>query len=717
MATIKQTGSFNLNTDTPQIQTVTPKTSSTASNLQALTGVGDSLFRSHIAHSALNESEKVNEQLNSDLAAIDEGQDLGNELVRRMGEVAEADPRLRDLSRSLGAMKTAESQRKGAVLLHRLRGEAAMKSVAARAPGLRPEIARLVSTNLGFDPTGATINAILKGALADSSGASQREDWYDKQIATNLLSKGITPMMREDGHLDTAHNVAKLGEVQQLEARMSTLTASIESGEILEENQIAEYGQVYQQLMGNQLNGINSTILNILPTLSSQGDYATFKQQIIPQLATLETQLQQRIDTDFSSLNISGKSRAEMDRIRQQVKDSATSGLKAILESGNMTDFQVRAELFTSLQQDVGMNWTQANQTLALIADKMPGAIQSLYTAINVKDLDMRGQLVDMLKQGLTVDEKGVRALNLTNLVDVMVDREAFSNLNKKEKEAVARDSLRVVKDFTANFETRYHNPRDVDAVANAMASTLQLSSQFVASDWDEIARVTNDGLPRLIEVLEKGDTDAQMKANILADSGIEALQRYVSTSIMGSFIEQRNRNMGRDNASAIQYNMGTGQLLITREAPPTIWGGIKSLAGGSSATRDTTRLVDELNKTVNTLHSLSKYDPQLEGMTKPQIMFSLIGRDMVNAGFTPVGKAPEMPKATTETTAETTAVSLDELTQRLSRRVEDLKMSLQGSEGAEELRGLSSMLEDIVKEQNRLRAERVGINSLLEAL
>ena len=689
MANIVQTGTTELRTTLPQLQVAQPKADTTASNIGALGEAAATGYKAFLVNKAQDKASEVVSQLNTDLENAKQAGNLEDMLNANLIELdaeAKNNPALQEYVSTLKTLDTASKQKKLAPLMLRLRAEKAMKEVVNMAPGLRPEIASITRTTLGFDPSGATMDAILSGLDEDAKAADKQRTWYADHLGEKLLGYGLVPPMSSNGVVDIPRAEIMFAKYNNIENEKKALEESLKRGDIKEADNISNMSGLIQREVSLRYDFLFDSASNIFSTVKDSGQYEQAS-KLIPQLSNIQRQLESSIRNSFNTVNVSGKNRDLLNQEIERVVASSTSGIKAILESKDKSEFETRSQVFEYMKNEMKMDWFNANQALGIMMETSPGLIPQIYSQVMAGEngMETNRRIQAMIRKGISdADPATIKRMDFSNMLDVMQDSKAFDGINDDEKLAVFKHSYGMLqgtlKDYSAGKEL---DDLSLTALARSYSVVAQLADEGISTDTKALALISSHPqFSKIVEKLNDMGGDNAIRAEIMADSGIKSMTKYL-------------RELGPDLLKSIQadgytFDVETGKLVGDASG---VVGHYKTIHKAQVAAA-----VKAYNSAIDGVYKLASHDPSISSLSREEIAEYFSMMPLKNAGVTIVGKPRGVTVRTVKQQEQDKLASFEEQITNLSRQLEDAKLQLQQSRT---IQNLPKKTEELVQVTN----------------
>lgn len=629
--TITTQGQNKIETSLANTQVVQNPLSSTANNLQLAGNLALEGYRGYVLNDANRRSQEIVQQLDGTLQDIDDAQSLsdlsavGASLSAQISDLASSDPRLANYAASMGSLNTAIQQRKGAKRLYELKAEAALRETVAKAPGLRSEITQIAARNLGFDPTSATINAILRG-IDQEQVQGVEKNWYHEHMAKQLVSAGVavTPEMALGG--DTQALTTLYNQINTAQGNIDQINNQLASGETTVQNSISDIQTNLSSVINAQTTPLLNSVINNAMALSTEDEFLQFQTNLKTGAAGARQSIENNVRGFYSTIKTNSP---EERRLLEEAATVTIANVNAmfdgILNQDNITSFQNRAKSLQFLRDSLGVDMITGNKFLAQLEQVSPGITSNLGVQVLAQNPmayeSLRGEISKSFDSLSSTDPK---RRTLENSLKVLENYRAFSNVSEEDREAVIKNMPSFLDGYLQVYKSdpKLLSPQDYKAAGNAAATMMQLSSQFAGSDWDRVAKMgATPGFQHLIEQLQKGDDDSKQMASIVSASYNEAVLNTIKRTIPDGI---KDMNLVLDLSKGEVVNKSTpggkaGYSLDGRTDPVRIaklaWHGdphsFDKLAREKTA---------ELNNYIQTVYDNRHLDPTIAELDKGQI-------------------------------------------------------------------------------------------------
>lgn len=711
MATFTQTGPADLNTAVPQVRTVEPKVSTTANMISTIGAAGIELYKEDVRQDAKSSSEAVIGQLNQDLGDIDKGVDLTDRISAQLSEFAENNPHIQDLKKTLGGLKTAEQQRKGAKLLYTLRAESELKRVLARAPGLRKEVTSIAANTLGVDPTAATISAILRGLEPKDTSKDKdylHEEWkrVDQQ-AQQLGMQSATFIPGQTGWQDVIRRREQVNQVESAFAQRTEIATRIQNGEQVTPELISEFGAQVAIGITAQSDELIPAISNLIRSTETDEQYSEFLPTIMGQLDAYQASFTQALNATYAPVMADSKNLDMWTKQKQENERLVTNTIDQLRTmASDRTLLQNRLKGVQILTDQYKMDFLTSNKLLARLEVSAPGLSRDLFTSFNVKNLDERGAITDAIRdavRGMPADE--VKKMDLSSMVDVVTGDRNLDDLDADQRERLSKKSLNTVREFDKNYKGTpdLYTSGDLEGAAKAYATVLAMQGKYNTDDWAEVANLTSS--PAFAAVVKNlQDNGDKFTAEILADSAVKAAGKAANGSINDIFKRYLHDAIGPDwmgNKASVVFDADSGKFILNKYRVPT-HGPLRNFARTYNSNLGLG--VNKLNLMVSNLmdNGLTQHDPSLAGLDRSQLAYVLSQRLMQDNGIQMVGELKPIPKQQTPQTRE---IKFEDVARQTIDTFEKTiqRMQTQGLATEEN----QAVLEDLRKQLEELRGLR----------
>lgn len=662
MATFTQTGPADLNTEVPQVRTVEPKVSNTANMISTIGAAGIELYKEDVRRDMKKSSEGAIGQLNQDLQDIDDSVDLSDQISSQLSEFAENNPHIQDLKKTLGGLKTAEQQRKGAKLLYTLRAESELKRVLARAPGLRKEVTSIAANTLGVDPTAATISAILRG-LEPKDTSKDKDYLYEewKRLDQQLQELGMQSGTYIPGQTSWQDIIQKREQANLVEssiAKRNELTTRIQNGERATPEMISEFGSQVGIAITAQSDELIPAISNVLRTTENDEQYLEFLPTIMGQLDAYQASFTQALNATYAPVMVDAKNLDMWTKQKQENERLVTNTIDQLRTmASDRTLLQNRLKGVQILTDQYKMDFLTSNNLLARLEVTLPGLSRDLFTSFNIQNLEDRNRIHDAIRDTVRMmPAEEVKKLDLSAMVDVVTGDRNLDDLDADQRERLSKKSLNTVREFDKNYKGTpdMYTSGDLEGAAKAYATVLSMQGKYNTNDWAEVANLTSS--PAFAAVVKNlQDNGDQFTAEILADSAVKATGKAANGSINDTFKRYLHNNVGPEwagNKASVVFDADSGKFILNQYRVPS-HGPLRSSA--VEANSNLKLGVDKLNLMVSNLmdNGLTQHDPSLAGLDRSQLAYVLSQRLMQDNGIQMVGELKPIPKQQTQQTRE----------------------------------------------------------------
>lgn len=718
-----------LNTTVPNIDIVEPAKSAAPANFSALSGLAGGLYKLKVTNDAHQESEQVVRELDADLSSIDAGEDIAKRLSSEMSELASVNPDLAQLKTELDKMKTGGQQRQMAKLLYTIKAEAALKRTLAKAPGLRPEIVNTMSQTLGFDPSAATVKAILRGIDIEGDEISrlkgaQPEQYEYKQSVEILQGKGLTWVAPENTGGDfgeaTRLNKEAYRRFSNLDSNLTAIKTKLSNGDLKEGEAISGLIQTSGGLFNEYVGPINSAILAALPRVTNDQEFETLRNQVIPQVDTLMAQLDVTQNYISRDLTLSPEGRKTYNDFLQQQKAAIKEGLTVLLESGNSTRFQQNATILKALGDNYGLSFAQQHKALYTLNNLSPTLVPAFYNAIMLsspKDLNsLKGMVTDMFND-VVANKMGPK--DIGNLFQLMQEPSKYDNMSKQEKANALANTLKLLGNAT-NVSVENMSIQEVRHIGSLYGTVMQLGNEMPSSYWTKAAEIsTSPIMEKSIAKLAAGDKDDKLMAGTLARTANSSASRYIQKDLLG-----RMAANGFISPDKFTYDMSTGKLSFTGKVPefkaspsgllglsPFAVGNAPEVSLANAQSPLALKTVNDFETMINTIETYKAYDPSIADLSREQIAYIVAAEAFGKAGIKMTGTPPAFKQ---ESQAEASKINLNDLLTNIGREFESTKFKLKDIEKNEKLVNSKRELKSLKEQREALRKQQEELEDLI---
>lgn len=713
MAELITKGVQEISTSAPQLQTVENAPSGTASAIEALGTLGTKLYELDVLRDADESSRGVIDQLDADIDAAAATDARVEKINKELASLSEGDPRIQEFEEELKVLGTGRQQRREARKMYDLRAEDALRKTLARAPGLRREVTAIAARNLGFDPSHATITALLgnldeEWKLSQMKTGEKEDDWLWKERIKGIASRNISYTSTGDKNLDIANIDAINSQYDSYVAEIDFTTTQLADNLISEKDALSSYYSSMSKMVGLQIKPLVSSVGDLLTQATTGEDLTLLKGSLMPQLNLLKSEMIANLDAQFSNLTLSADSQVEAAALKDRIVREATAGFDAILSAETFSEAESRAKTLATMTDNLKLDVVTANKVLTAFTSAFPGAIGVVMESVLMQEPQTRDRLKNLVSDSLVnLSDSQVKAKNLGNLLSVMTDQAAFSSLDEAEKIMVANQSMSIMKGFVEEYKDKPMNmhPTDLRSVANAFASGLQLSNQFVTSDWERVSHYARTPVfTHMIDALYKEGGDSRMMGEALADAALEAHTNKINDAVLGAV--ESVSGSGRSHV-ALDFDAATGEMSFEVEFPN--WRKIhRSDHKRDRAAEIATRT---FNETVQSVYDLRAHDPHLKDMTKAEIAFYISPKLLGSSYVTVHGTPPQL--TTPANVAADKALSFEELVSRHKKALSETSIGLQtGGLDFESDEDFAARLEALSVQRRELTARRAEATS-----
>lgn len=696
MPGLVQNNDIDIQTTLPSVEPVgTNQTSISPQVIQSLGNLGTSLYRQYAVGAAQSEAQEVLQQFDSDLQVAEQQGTTDAFMQSQLQTITKESPEYQGVVNQLNKLSAAERQGTAPKLLLQLRAEAALKRSLNRAPGLRNEIRQAARDTLGFDPSGALINALLNSKDSDASQAAKDLNWAARQDFQFLQSnpEAGPAVFKPDGGLDFSANRQKVIKYQGIQASQNTIKEASERAAITEVNKITEFEQTVTEGLSLQFSALTDGVANVLSSVRTIDQLRAARPELEQNLQLLRQSANSYIDRQFNSLRTTGEATEALQAARERVRENALGGIQGLLDAEDFTIVEQNVALLQTLQNDLKMNFVDANQTLAYVQQNMPGFIQSVYPTILARDIGTQDRIRDLVQAGLQADPDFLRQVNMRNHLDSLADVRAFEGMSSAERRSVAASNYVILEQAVQNIDRATSSPTSINTLGNAYATVAQLIDPSNTEDTRRSVDLMSD--PRFVTLVDKmvQSENGEVTQEVVADSAVASLIGYVRNAGLPDI------SSGEVNTSNMRYNYDTGKLEITgqdqtvargvqtdptRPATPRVTRGIPR------ASRET---ANRVNRAIDAVYNMRQYDPSISNMSRAEIAQTIVGGRL---GDIPTVGTPVAIQAPQAEQQQQQRVDLNTTIREVRDGLVNLSQQLQGSEAAASIEELRQQLESL---------------------
>lgn len=646
--TIITKGQDRIETSLPDVQTVQHPVSTTATNLQIAGNLATEGYKGYVLNDANRRSQEIVQQLDGTLQDIEDAQSLetsnaiGASITNQINELADKDPRLATYAASMGAMNNAIQQRKGAKRLYELKAEAALRETVSKAPGLRAEITQIAARNLGFDPTSATINAILRGIDQEkTTDTSVADNWYHKDMVGKLVAAGVAvpPEVALGG--DTQSLVTLFNQVNTAQGNIDQIKNTIETGSSTVSNSISDLQTNFTAVISGQMTPLMNSLTNSALSLQTEEDFLQFQSELTTGSAAARQSITNNVRNFYGTIKTnSPEERRLLEDAANVTVANINSMFDGVLNQNNLTNFQNRAKSLQFLRDSLGVDMLTSNRFLSELEAVSPGITSNLGVQVLAGNPAAYQALRNQISASFDSLSAGdPRRRVLESRLKVLENYRAFSDVSEDDRENVVKGMPHFLDGYMKIFDSdpTLLTPNDYKSAGNAAAAMMQLSSQYAGSDWDLIAKMgAKPGFQHLISELEKGDEDSKTIAGIVSSSYNEAVLNTVRRTIPDG---AKGMNIVIDLESGTVSNKTEGRAPATRRGPAANLGTTNYSATMAHNVENRAQgKVDELNNYITTVYNNRHLDPTIKDLDKGQIAHLVASSLRGTAGFNFIG-------------------------------------------------------------------------------
>lgn len=691
-------------------QIVDPVASTTASTLGILGNTAIEGYKEYVFYDADKRSQEAVAAFNKDLGDIQNNQLDIESMNRSLQKAADINPDVQKLVSDLGNLTTAIQQRKGAALLYRLRAEDALKQTLAKAPGLRSEVTRIAANNLGFDPTAGTVSMLLRGIESEREkevdNADLKQRWT--YLAGELNKLGVQGIQYpSDGNFGGAIPKLenKIDLMHKAQGDVDNIQNKIKEGEINEKVGI-------QQLIASTNTYINEMMtprlqaaITLLQSAGTEEEIKIADEKLRVGIEGVRLQAEAFLSRQYSSLSLTPEGAAELRNAHQQTIAGLTSGIQSILDSKDLTTTQQQVRTLSMLTEKFGLDVFQSTKALEALKKAFPGTGEMLL-GIMMSNKEAESQVRRVVAGSLqNLSDAQLMSSDLGNFLDVVKDPRSFDNLSSEGRRKVAVDSINGVKEINSKFRNKPEALSDEDIINHATmyATAMQLSNEFVTSDWESIAIINQSPLfLHMVDRLWKMGGDNRVKAAVLYDTNIRSQSNYlnnISADVIKDATAEKSMFNLKPNNIVFDYSTGEAKAYA---------------AGTTNPARNNSPagiLARKFNDAVESIYATREHDASLAKLTKPQIAV-LYGQKLINnPNVQRVGTRPTMPQSE----AEREEIKFEDLVKELDGQLKSVSATLGSGKISPEMEKLLGTLGQVVNRSKQLR-EGLGVaNNVLE--
>ena len=607
--------------------------------VETLANAGSSFYRGYAIGAAEDDAQEVLQQFDADLQAAEDAGTVDAFVDSQLTTIANESPEYQGVVNELRRISQANDQGTAPRLLLQLRAEAALKRSINRAPGLRSEITRAARDTLGFDPSGALINALLNSKNSDSSQRAADIQWaarQDFQYLQNNPEAGPA-VFDANGNLDFQANREKVQRYQAVEATQNTIREASEQKSITELDTIVQFEQSVTEGLSLQFSNLTAGVRNILGSVRSSDQLRAAR----PQLRSLLTQLQQSadayVDRQYNGLRTSGPAAEEAQASRQRTKQNALGGIQRLLEEDDFTVVEQNVAMLEFLQKELKMNFVDSNSTLSYMQTNMPGWIQSVYPTLLTRDLGTEQRVRDLVASAVNFDPNFLRQTNMRNQLATLTDVRAFEGLSESERRAVATANYGILEEAVRDVQSATASPDAVNVIGNAYATVAQLIDPSNTEDSRRAINLLAD--PRFVTLADSmvNSQNGEITSEVVADSAIATMSNYVRNAGIPDIA-------GTDISELASYDYSTGMFTLpdrgTAEVTTGSMTGIPRVTGIVITRRDR-ETVRTLNRAIDGIYNLRRHDPSIASLSRSEVAQYIVGGRL--QGINTVGSPAEL--------------------------------------------------------------------------
>lgn len=656
MATFTTTPTTGFSTALPNIQVANDGGNNTVGNTAAL--LGDAAikgYKTYVKYDASNKMDKVLQQFNQDLQAVEEAGNAEEWLNNNFDMLAEQNPEITSMKGTLGNFKTASQQRAGVALLFQLRAESELKKTIRKAPGLRSEIAAAARDTLGFDPSGALVNTLLRGIAADQQETTGKSDLQrtSELVADQLVRDfGIAPAMNQDGTYDYQKNVTRLSTAQASKDAAEQDEKLFKAGQITERDRVDRGMARVSSQYDNYMSDVISSVSQSLPNISNPEEMRVFKEEVIPALNLLKRNVSSQMSRDLDALPVSADGRDYLVSKKDGFMNRTFGVLDEFVAGEEYTQLVQSLEAQDIMMKRYQMNFDQSNLVLTTLKRSMPGLVNIVLESALASESGAIGNFENQMMEALNISSvEDLKKMELQSFTNIIADDDGFNNLSRDQKIASAKTNFKSLSKILKDYDTLDIVRGDYNGIARSLAAaygTEEFQDRETKNNFIDL--ISSNNMVGIISDISEFAEDGKAKASVLADRTSDYLYTQVSRNVIPDVMDQI-RHPYQANIKYI-FDNNTGTL-------SAIQGETKKAAtyfDKTLAPKESVDLVNRFNNSVETLYSLREYSPTLANLSRGELAQVLFSGSLRNAGVTfrgepmkveqqqqPVEQAPEL--------------------------------------------------------------------------
>lgn len=540
--------------------------------------------------------EEVREGMQENLDKFNQDMETDADTNSRLDLIAKNDPQLKRLTQQMKKLAAAGDQGVASSMLQ-FRAEASLKEAIARAPGLRNELRGVAMQTLGFDPTGATIKALMAKPTATADpNKGLRAKWQDYMLKNNLPVADKTGNPLDDAQLNQQYLIHS-----SYNSRIDRLEET--TSDTLQGNLDAINGKFASQAWN-----INQGFVNLSEGVQNEADFKLLKTEGFSEARTFANTYATQIEKQYARIPLQGLSEADIKSVESSKRRALApvNSMLEMLDSKDMTEFGTAIELVNTLDAKAKLDFTENFPTAARMVKNFSGFVQGAASEVLSSKLQLRTDIGNVISQAITGDQQKKVAFN--DYLDVMQGQIPFENLDVDRRRDVATNAWSTLKYAVKNPELALAADQNVEEVGRAYAVVLQ---SFNPNDPDEQreaqALLVSDAFIGIQDKVAKLD-GGTLKAEMIADTGTAMVVNYMTGAGLADANEQASKS-----GKTIEFNIDTGSFFAVdsgvadRTRQPVRKG----------AQRKIEQIVDNLNKSAKAFNSYRMHDELLKGMSK----------------------------------------------------------------------------------------------------
>lgn len=616
--------------------------------VETLANAGASIYRTSLLTEAQEGAQEVLQQFNSDLQAAEDAGTLNAFTDSQLTAIANESPEYKGVVQELRRINQATQQGTAPRLLLQLRAEAALKRTINRAPGLRSEITRAARDVLNFDPSGALINALLNSDDSDASAQAKSIQWENRQNFQYLQENNLPALSLQDPD-SFQTNRERVERHKAVIAQQDQIKENSEQQAITEGNSIAAFEQTITEGLSLQFDDLTIGVRNVLGSIRTTEQLRAAKPELRSQLAQLQQSANTYIDNEFNQLRTTGPGAKLAQEARERAKQNALGGISLLLEQDDFTVVEQNVALLEFMQQDLKMNFVDANASLAYVQQNMPGWIQNVYPTILARDLGTEQRISQLVNSAVNYDPNFIRQIDMRNQLASLVDVRAFEGLSRDERRSVATKNYALLEEAVRNVDEATSSPDAVDRIGNAYATVAQtLDPSNTEDSRRAVNLLASPAFSKLADSMVSG-RNGNVTSEIVADSAIASMTNYIRNAGLPDVAGSRF-------ATDVTYDYSTGSFTITDiqqpgpSATPSAAGilagegaGVTGAARRARPRRDA-ETVRTLNRALEGIYNLRSHDPSIANLSRAEVAQFIVGGRLGNVNTVGAPQELQLP-------------------------------------------------------------------------